>query len=80
MSNAEQRITHPLATRGGIAYVHAYLLFTGAMCPKCQYGTRVTSKRWARCKKCGERVARRTESDFTEMLERAGSAPHKGDT
>ena len=35
-----------------------YLVSIGAMCPKCGHGTRVTSKRWARCKQCGERVPR----------------------
>jgi uncharacterized protein (DUF983 family) len=35
------------------------LIFMGEMCPKCGHGTRVTSKRWAKCKKCGERVERR---------------------
>ena len=34
------------------------LVHQGAMCPKCGYGTRVTSKRWAKCKRCGERVER----------------------
>jgi len=35
------------------------LVYTGAACPKCGHGTRRTSKRWAKCKKCGERVERR---------------------
>lgn len=34
------------------------LLAMGAMCPKCGYGTRVTSKRWATCKHCGAKVRR----------------------
>lgn len=34
------------------------LATAGAICPKCGYGTRVTSKNWAKCKKCGERVRR----------------------
>ena len=47
----------------------ALVLFAmGAMCPKCGYGTRNTSKNWARCKKCGERVRRR-----------ALDAAHKGE-
>ena len=49
---------YPLATKTGIEMMIAMLLHDGAMCNKCGYGTRVTSKRWARCKKCGERVAR----------------------
>lgn len=36
----------------------AVLAVTGAMCPKCGFATRKTSKNWAKCKKCGERVAR----------------------
>ena len=34
------------------------LMMTGAMCPKCGYGTRKTSKNWLRCKRetCGERL------------------------
>jgi len=34
------------------------LMLTGAMCPKCGYGTRKTSKNWRRCKRetCGERI------------------------
>lgn len=49
---------YPLATKTGIEMMFAMLLHDGAMCPKCGYGTRNTSKNWARCKKCGERVAR----------------------
>ena len=47
-----------LTTREGIGFMVGFLVGTGAMCPKCGYGTRVTSKRWARCKKCNRRVAR----------------------
>jgi hypothetical protein len=36
-----------------------FFLHTGAMCPKCAYGTQVKSKRWAVCKKCGQRIERR---------------------
>lgn len=50
---------HPLATKPGLQLFVALLVHQGAMCPKCIFGTRVTSKRWARCKKCGERVERR---------------------
>lgn len=36
----------------------ALLMLDGAMCPKCGYGTRKTSKNWRRCKRetCGERI------------------------
>lgn len=44
------------------------LLVMGAMCPKCGYGTRKTSKRWARCKRCNERVSLRTDEQVTEIL------------
>ena len=50
---------HPLATQKGVEVFVAALFHVGAMCPKCSFGTRVTSKRWAKCKKCGERVERR---------------------
>lgn len=50
---------HPLATKQGLDMMLALLFHSGAMCPKCGFGTRATSKRWARCKKCGERVERR---------------------
>lgn len=50
---------HPLATKAGLELFVALLFHTGALCPKCNFGTRVTSKRWSKCKKCGERVERR---------------------
>lgn len=53
------RAEHPLSTEDGLELFVELLFYTGAMCPKCGYGTRATSKRWARCKKCGERVERR---------------------
>jgi len=49
---------YPLATKTGIEMMIGMLIHDGSMCPKCGYGTRVTSKRWSKCKKCGERVAR----------------------
>lgn len=56
---ARIRREHPLATRDGLELVLGLLFHTGAMCPTCGWGTRVTSKNWAKCKKCGERVRRR---------------------
>jgi uncharacterized protein (DUF983 family) len=49
---------HPFATKTGVEMIVGLLCLTGSMCPKCGYGTRRTSKRWARCKQCGDRVAR----------------------
>ena len=54
----------PLAHKDGIRLVFVLLMASGAMCPKCGFGTRVTSKRWAHCKKCGERVERVKMSDI----------------
>lgn len=50
--------SHVLARRDGIALVLGALFHMGALCATCGHGTRVTSKRWATCKKCGERVRR----------------------
>lgn len=58
---------HPLATVTGLGLVIGFLLRDGAMCPKCGHGTRTTSKRWARCKKCGERVQRMPNNSITEQ-------------
>ena len=66
---------HPLAHREGLTFVLAYMMARGGMCPKCGHGTRVTSKRWAKCKKCGERVRRRSEQEVDEMVE--ASQPHE---
>lgn len=45
-----------LAHKDGISALFGVLLHMGALCPKCGYGTRKTSKRWSRCKRCNERV------------------------
>lgn len=60
-------MNHPnlrLWAKDGIKLVFGLLMASGAMCPKCGFGTRVTSKKWARCKKCGERVERVKMSDI----------------
>ena len=58
-ADAEIEAKHPLVTKRGLNLMVTLLFHTGAMCPKCTHGTRVISKRWAKCKKCGERVERR---------------------
>lgn len=50
---------HALAHMDGLRLMLKLLMFQGAMCPKCGFGTRVTSKRWSKCKRCGERVERK---------------------
>ena len=44
------------------------LFATGAMCHECGYGTRVTSKRWAKCKQCGARVERRSLESLDKAI------------
>ena len=44
------------------------LVGSGAMCPKCGYGTRATSKRWAKCKKCGHRVERKPMEQIAQQF------------
>ena len=57
---------YPLATKTGIELMFAILLNNGSMCPRCGYGTKVTSKRWAICKRCGERVTRNNNLQKTK--------------
>ncbi len=57
-------MTHPLAHKNGIRLIIGLLIASGAMCPKCGFGTRVTSKRWSVCKQCGERVERVNMNDI----------------
>lgn len=45
------------------------LLMQGTLCPRCGHSTRRTSKHWGRCRKCDERVPRRTEEEVGAMLE-----------
>lgn len=53
-----------LTNRSHLELFIAVLAAIGAICPKCGSGTRKTSKRWARCKKCNERVPRRELSEL----------------
>lgn len=68
----------PLAHKDGIRLVFGLLMASGAMCPKCGFGTRVTSKKWARCKKCGERVERVKMEDI-KVVRRQQGLPNAGD-
>jgi tRNA(Ile2) C34 agmatinyltransferase TiaS len=63
-----------LASIGGMTLVVAHLYATGALCSECGYGTRVTSKRWARCKRCGARVRRRTKDEADAVVDEALAA------
>lgn len=45
------------------------LVAQGSMCHLCGHGTRTTSKRWAKCRKCGERVRRHTDEEITASLQ-----------
>jgi len=46
------------------------LLLSGDLCPKCGWGTRNTSKRWARCKKCNQRVPRKDMEDVCNGIKK----------
>lgn len=59
---------HALANLSGVAVVTALLLKSGAMCDQCGFGARATSKRWARCKRCGARVARMSMDEAGKAL------------
>ena len=59
MSEARRDEKFSLANLDHLEVFLRALVYKGAMCPKCGHATRVTSKRWAKCKKCGERVERR---------------------
>lgn len=65
----------PLATRSGITLVVALLFKMGAMCPTCGHGTRVTSKNWARCKKCDTRVRRHALPEAPDPSREFSSVP-----
>jgi hypothetical protein len=67
----------PLAHKDGINLVFGLLMASGAMCPKCGFGTRATSKKWARCKKCGERVERVKMSDIKVVEGRPPGMPNE---
>jgi len=53
-----------LANKNHLSFFLEVLVAMGALCPVCGKGTRRTSKRWARCKECGERVRRHTEEEI----------------
>ena len=57
---------HPLANKGGIAAICFLLGASSPLC--CGVASRKTSKRWAKCLKCG-----RTKIPRMEMDEAAGA-------
>jgi tRNA(Ile2) C34 agmatinyltransferase TiaS len=66
---------HVLAHRDGLTLTLAILFAMGAACPDCGHGTRVTSKRWAKCKRCGTRVRRRSADEVEAAMRAAGEEP-----
>jgi predicted Zn-ribbon and HTH transcriptional regulator len=78
LASATGSAYRPLAHKDGITLVFGLLMASGAMCPKCGFGTRVTSKKWARCKKCGERVERVKMSDIKVVVGRPPGMPNDG--
>lgn len=62
-----------LANKRHLSAMIGILVLSGAMCPKCGHGTRRTSKRWAKCKQCGERVARQSIEDAGAQLSERGA-------
>lgn len=77
-------LQHVLARKDGLEMVLALLFAQGAMCEKCGFGTRATSKNWARCKKCGHRNRRRTleqiDAEIAARLAALTPESEKGDT
>lgn len=63
--------TRVLAHRDGPALVFGIIALMGGVCPVCGHGTRVTSKRWARCKRdgCDGRAQRRTADEARAIIE-----------
>ena len=62
-----------LANKKHLTAFVVVLALMGALCPKCGFGTRKTSKNWARCKKCDHRVARRSLGEQSPRVSGAGS-------
>lgn len=58
MSTATTKREVSLANLDDVISLTALLMASGSACSRCGYGTRKTSKRWARCKRegCGHRV------------------------
>lgn len=66
---------NPLANRTGLAFVLGHLIGSGAMCPDCVHGTRVVTRKWAECKKCGRRIERPQKQKAQRVIRRL---PAKG--
>jgi len=59
-----------LARESDLLVFTALMMLAGFQCGACGFGTRVTSKKWARCKRCGTRMQRRTVKEAGEILKR----------
>ena len=68
MTHEEATKRYPFATKTGIENLFNILLYQGYMCPECGYGTKVTSKNWARCKNCNKRVERKKLDNDTDNI------------
>lgn len=68
-------MNHVLSSQDGLSLFMSMLVVDGAWCVDCGFGTRMTSRAWARCRKCGQRVPRLSsltpdEQDLYVALER----------
>lgn len=59
-----------LSNANHFAELTLLLMLSGAQCGKCGFGTRKTSKNWARCKRCNERVPIRSMADAQAELDK----------
>lgn len=53
------------ANRSHLSLLVAIMVHMGALCDACGTGTRATSKRWAKCLKCGKRIERKDPNQLS---------------